>query len=68
MNWLKNHKVVSAMMLAALVIGAVGIGFVLADWNGNKMTVLALTPIWIGLPIALFIERIFTKLKKERKK
>ena len=68
MKWLKNHKVVLAMMLAALVIGAVGIGFVLADWNGNKMAVLALTPIWIGLPIALFIERIFTKLKKERKK
>ena len=68
MKWLKNHKVVLAMMLAALVIGAVGIGFVLADWNRNKMAVLALTPIWIGLPIALFIERIFTKLKKERKK
>ena len=68
MNWFKNHKVVLAMMLAALVIGAVGIGFVFADWNGNKMTVLALTPIWIGLPLALFIERIYTKLKKVRKK
>ena len=69
MKWLKNHKVTLAMLICSILIGAVGVAFLVTSWENNKQVILALTPIWCFLPLAVIVERVAYKIKhnKEQK-
>lgn len=54
MKWLKNHKGTIAMLIASVVVSIVGVVFIAIDWENNKMTLAALSPI-LMLYIAAFL-------------
>lgn len=66
MKWLKHHKATIAMLILCVLIVCIGVAFVFADFDNNKQTMLALTPIWGCLPLAVIIERVAYKIKKHK--
>lgn len=54
MKWLKNHKGTIAMLIASVVVSIVGVVFIAIDWENNKMTLAALSPI-LMMYIAAFV-------------
>lgn len=66
MKWLKHHKATIAMLVLSVLVVFIGIAFMFADFENNKQTILALTPIWCFLPLAIIIERVAYKIKKHK--
>lgn len=66
MKWLKHHKATIAMLVLSVLFVFIGIAFMFADFENNKQTMLALTPIWCFLPLAIIIERVAYKIKKHK--
>jgi hypothetical protein len=66
MSWIKHHKVTIAMFILSVLIACMGIAFMFADFENNKQTMLALTPIWGFLPLAIIIERVAYKIKRNK--
>lgn len=54
------------MLILCVLIVCIGIAFMFADFDNNKQTMLALTPIWCFLPFAVIIERVAYKIKKHK--